>query len=165
VLTTYRQSRLRAASKRSTDVALAARIQHVTNAGSIERAAEALDPQPLATNTPKAINHLRTLHPLEPPPATRGGIHQVDVPPITCDEETFAQVARSLKRGKAPGECDGTYEMLQAAIFGCPAGLRTCLTFLNAMLAFTIPQVDALLTSEGVAFEKPNRRGIRPIAI
>jgi hypothetical protein len=147
--------------QRSTDVALAARIQHLTIAGSIERAAAALDPQPLASNTPEAIHPLRALHLLEPPPT----IPAVDVPPITCDEKTLAQVARSLKRGKASGECDGTYEMLQAAIFGCPAGLRTCLAFVNAMLAFTITRVDALLNSRGVAFEKPNRRGVRPIAI
>jgi hypothetical protein len=57
------------------------------------------------------------------------------------------------------------YDMLQAAISGYPAGLRTCLAFVNAMLAFTIPRVDALLNSTGVAFEKSNRRGIRPIAI
>jgi hypothetical protein len=41
--------------QRSTDVALSARIQHLTNAGSIERPAAALDPQPLASNTPEAI--------------------------------------------------------------------------------------------------------------
>jgi hypothetical protein len=38
--------------QRTTDVALAAQIQHLTNAGSIERAAAVLDPQPLASNTP-----------------------------------------------------------------------------------------------------------------
>jgi hypothetical protein len=37
--------------QRSTDVTLAARSQHLTNAGSIERAAAALGPQPLAGNT------------------------------------------------------------------------------------------------------------------
>jgi hypothetical protein len=113
------------------------------------------------SNTPEAIHHLRALHPLEPPPT----IPAVDVPPITCHEETLAQVARGLKREKASGECDSTYEMLQAAIFFFPAGLGTCLAFVNSMLAFTIPRVDALLSSRGVAFEKPNRRGIRPIAI
>jgi hypothetical protein len=143
------------------DVALPARIQHLTNAGSIERGAGALNPQPLASNTPEAIHHLHALHPLEPPPT----VPAVDVPPITCDEETLPQVARSLKGGKASGECDSTYEMLQAVIFGCPAGLRTCLAFVKAMLAFTIPRVDAVLNSRGVAFEKPNRRGVRPIAI
>jgi thioredoxin-like negative regulator of GroEL len=126
----------RRSRQRSTDVALAARIQHLASAGSIERAAAALDRQPLAHNTPEAIHHLRTLHFLEPAPT----IPAVDVPPITCDEETLAQVARGLKRGNASGECEDTYEMLQAAIFGCPAGLRTCLAFFNAMLAFTIPR-------------------------
>jgi hypothetical protein len=33
------------------------------------------------------------------------------------------------------------------------------------MLAFKFPQVNALLTSRGLAFEKLNRRGVRPIAI
>jgi hypothetical protein len=33
------------------------------------------------------------------------------------------------------------------------------------MLALTTPRVDALLNSRGVAFEKPNRLGGRPIAI
>jgi hypothetical protein len=55
--------------------------------------------------------------------------------------------------------------MLQAVIFGCPAGLRTCLAFVNAMLALKIPRVDALLNSTGVAFDEPCRRGIQPIAI
>jgi hypothetical protein len=55
--------------------------------------------------------------------------------------------------------------MLQAVIFGCPAGLRTCLAFVNAMLTLKIPRVDALLNSRGVAFDEPSRRGIRPIAI
>jgi hypothetical protein len=136
--------------QRSTDVALAARIQHLTNAGSIERAAAALHCQPLASNTPAVIRPLLTLHPLEPSPT----IPAVDVPPITCDEETLAQVARDLKRERAPGGCDGTFEMLQAAIIGCPAGLRTCLAFVNAMLAFAIPRVDALLNSRGVAVKE-----------
>jgi hypothetical protein len=140
---------------------LATRIQHLTNAGSIERAAATLDPQILTGNTPEAIQHLRTLHPLEPPPP----IPAVDVPPLTCDEETLAQVARGLKRGKALGECDGTYEMLQARIFGCVAGLRTCLAFLNAMLAFATPRVDAVFKSRGVALEMPNIRGVQPTAI
>jgi hypothetical protein len=67
--------------QRSTDVALAARIQHLTNAGGTERAAAALAPQPLASNSPEAIHHLCALHPLKPAPT----IPAVDVPPINCD--------------------------------------------------------------------------------
>jgi hypothetical protein len=87
--------------------------------------------------------------------------------PITWDAETLAQVARSLKRGKAPGECDGTHYVLQAALFCCPPGLRTppCLALVNAMLAFKVPRVDALLNSKTLASVKHRGQGIRPVAI
>jgi hypothetical protein len=79
-------------------------------------------------------------------------------------------VARSLKRGKAPGQCDGTHYVLQAAIFCCPPGLRTCLAlpylaFVNAMLAFKVPRVDALLNSKTLASVKHRGRGIQLVAI
>jgi hypothetical protein len=97
--------------QRSTDVALAPRIQHLTNTGSIECAAAVLDPQLLASNTLEVIHHLRTIHPLE-----RLMCHLSHV-----REETLAQVAHDLKRGGASGGSDGTYEMLQAAIFWPPS--------------------------------------------
>jgi hypothetical protein len=55
--------------------------------------------------------------------------------------------------------------MLHSAAIGFPAGLRTCLAFVNAMLAFSIPRVDTCLNSREGASETLHRRGIRPIAI
>jgi hypothetical protein len=54
--------------------------------------------------------------------------------------------------------------MLHPAILGCPASLRTCLAFVNAMLAFTISSGYSLEKQEG-SFERPHRRSIQPIVI
>ena len=77
----------------------------------------------------------------------------------------FAEVVRNLKKGKAPGELSGTYEMLQAAAFGTTAGLQKCCAFVNAMLAFDMPRVPALVNCKGVAFDKNGPSAVRPIAI
>ena len=50
-----------------------------------------------------------------------------------------------LPKGEAAGELTGTYEMLQAAVFGSPTGLQKCCAFINAMLAFDIPRVPEIL--------------------
>ena len=76
----------------------------------------------------------------------------------------FAEVVRNLKKGKAPGELSGTYEMLQAA-FGSTAGLQKCCAFVNAMLAFDMQSVPALVNCKGVAFDKNGPSAVRPIAI
>ena len=77
----------------------------------------------------------------------------------------FAEVVHNLKKGKSPGELSGTYEMLQAAVFGSTAGLQKCCAFLNAMLAFEMPHVPALVNCKGVAFDKNGPNAVRPIAI
>ena len=55
--------------------------------------------------------------------------------------------------------------MLQAAVFGTIAGLQKCCAFLNAMLAFEMPHVPALVNCKGVAFDKNGPNAVRPIAI
>ena len=41
--------------------------------------------------------------------------------------------------------------MLQTAVFGSTAGLQKCCAFLNAMLAFEMPRIPALVNCKGVA--------------
>ena len=77
----------------------------------------------------------------------------------------FPEAVRNLKRGKALDELSGTYEMLQAAVFGSATGLHKCCAFLNAMLAFVIPRVPELVNCKGVAFDKNGPNAISPIAI
>ena len=148
-------------AQQHTDVKLAARVQTLANAGSIERAAAALDPQTIAEPTSATKARLEALHPHEPPPH----VPLVDTAPAQCDEQMFAEVVRNLKKGKAPGELSGTYEMLQAAAFGSAAGLQKCCAFVNAMLAFDMPRVPALVNCKGVAFDKNGPSAVRPIAI
>ena len=55
--------------------------------------------------------------------------------------------------------------MLHTAVFGSITGLQKCCTFLNAMLAFEMPRVPALVNCKGVAFDKNGPHPVRPIAI
>ena len=70
-------------TKQHTPVSIAARVQTLTNAGSIERAAAALEPQTMAEPSEAIKARLETLHPHETPPH----VPQVDTPPAQCDEE------------------------------------------------------------------------------
>ena len=125
-------------AQQHTEVKLAARVQTLANAGSIERAAAALDPQTVAEPTSATKARFEALHPHEPPPnATK-----------KCSRRWL-----------------GTYEMLQAAAFGSTAGLQKCCAFLNAMLAFDMPRVPALVICKGDAFDKNGPSAVRPIAI
>ena len=77
---------------------------------------------------------------------------------------------RQSAKGKAPGtgELSGTYEMLQAAVFGSTAGLQKCCAFLNAMLAFEMPRVPELVNCKGVVRSIRGKNGpnaVRPIDI
>ena len=83
-------------------------------------------------------------------------------PPIQFDEEELVEVLRDLKPGKAPGEFTGTYEMIQAAAFGSPAGLHKCCTFINAMLKFDMPRVLSLVNSKRIPFEKTSQTTSTP---
>ena len=76
----------------------------------------------------------------------------------------FPEAVRNLKKGKAPGELNGTYEMLQAAVFST-AGLQKCCAFLNAMLAFEMSRVPELVNCKGVTFDNNGPNAVRSIAI
>ena len=145
--------------RQHTNVKITARVQTLANAGSVERAAAALEPQTVAEPTSATRAHLEALHPHTPPPH----IPQGDTPPDQCDEEMFAEVVRNLKKGKSPGKLSSTHAMLQATVLGSTAGLQRCCAFLNAMLAFEIPRVPALDNCKGVDKNGPN--AVRPIAI
>ena len=139
--------------KHHTDLKIVTRVQTLANAGRVERTA-ALEPQTVAEPTSATKACLEALHPQEPPPR----VPQVDTPPTQCDEEMLAEAVRNLKKRKAPGEVSGTYEMLQAAVFGSTAGLQGCCAFLNAMLAFKMPRNPELVPKIRPAHSVPSFR-------
>ena len=79
-------------AQQHTDVKIAARVQTQVTAGSVERAAAALEPQTVAEPTSTTKAPLEALHPHETPPH----VPQVDTPPAQFDEYIFAVVVRNL---------------------------------------------------------------------
>jgi hypothetical protein len=151
------------AARAAVDVAgaRARRIHAALEAGSVTRAAAALEQEPLEPWSREMHEKLQALHPEEPEqPAAPGEA----APPALVTMEQLGAVLRGLKKGKAAGPSGTTYEHLTAAVTGSEEGMAVLLELANLMLSGSLPHCPELTDCRLVAVRKPND-GVRPIAI
>jgi hypothetical protein len=142
-------------------IARARRVHAALEAGSVTRAAAALEQEPLVRWTPEVHEKLQALHPeeAEQPPAPEDA-----APPAAVTMEQLGEVVRHLKQGKAAGPSGMTYEHVTAAAAGSDEGMSVLLELVNLMLSGSLPHCPELTDCRLVAVAKPNG-GVRPIAI
>lgn len=139
----------------------AARAHHHLTLGSISRAAKSLEALPIADPTEETLEMLRKLHPSAPPPPAPAPT----VAAVEVTLEVLKKVLRVLPRGSAAGLSGWTYEHIKAATKTPDSAVHATLRLINAIVKGKLPHLPELLDSTLIGLEKPEGRGIRPIAV
>ena len=86
-------------------------------------------------------------------------------PAAVVTSEDLTAVLKRLPRGSVAGPSGWTHEHVRAAATTCPAAREAILGFVNLVVSGALPRLPALLAARVVALQKPNGRGVRPLAV